>query len=422
MTISCPNCGVAGPNLNCNLHPMPKFGNMTNPCKEIPQPIIDEEKRWLFAETARLSLRLRTAELHAHTMEAKIQELQAAGIIDQMGRRLPLPDHHKDCPHGQNGWSMCTCEELKARDIRNAKALDRAFDDLMGEDPGPKKCLHGNTECKRCNLNPTQAIKTPEGKPLLPSAEFSKMRIEDNKERGLSECNFQRQTGRTTAMVIEALEFVKGEQDGRVIIETGGNRMKKVIRQWLKHYADELGVSHGDLGRIIVREPGEYSPGGALTLRDNALDDAKSFKDLVDEGQGLRKKFDKDTAGMRGAPNCSKCGDTGLISYGPGTRGMKRCDCQTQRLVKEDEFTRVMNETYDHLPPRPRDPRQDLKPGDHVRFEIEGIIKERQSAGIFQDEDGNDFEPIQYAIKDSINRMTYYVGYHQITKKIGSVE
>jgi len=271
MTISCPNCGVAGPNLNCNLHPMPKFGNMTNPCKEIPQPIIDEEKRWLFAETAGLSLRLRTAELHAHTMEAKILELQAAGVIDHMGRKLPLPGHHKDCPHGQNGWAMCTCEELEARDVRNAKAFDRVFDDL------------------------------------------------------------------------------------------------------------------------------------------------------IDEGQELRKKFDKDTAGMRGAPNCPKCGDTGLISYGPGTRGMKRCDCQIQRLVEEDEFTRVMNETYEHLPPRPRDPRQDLKPGDHVRFEIEGIIKERQSAGIFQDEDG-DFEPIQYAIKDSINGMTYYVGYHQITKKIGSVE
>lgn len=353
------------------------------------------------------------------TLKETLTKPRQDGIIDQMGRKLPLPDHHKDCPHGQNGWAMCTCEELKSRDIRNAKALDGVFDDLMDDDEGPKKCLHGNLECKRCN--PTRAIKTPEGNPFLPAADFSRIRIEDNKECGHSECNYQRRTGRTTAMVIKALEFVIVDHDSRVIIEAHNNRMKKVIREWLKHYADELGVSHGDLGRIIVREPGEYSPGGALTLRDNALDDAKSFKDLVDEGQELRKKFDKDTAGMRGAPNCPKCGDTGLISYGPGTRGMKRCDCQTRRLVEEDEFTRVMNETYEHLPPRPRDPRQDLKPGDHVRFEIEGIIKERQSAGIFQDEDG-DFEPIQYAIKDSINGKTYYVGYHQITKKIGSVE
>ena len=425
MNNPCPNCGVAGPNLNCNLHPMPKFGNMTNPCKEIPLPIVDriqaqDREKELLTEIGRLSLRLRASELQAHTLQAKLSDLEASGIIDQLGRPLPLPGHHKDCLNGQNGWAMCTCEELKARDVRNAKALDRVFDDLMDDDEGPKKCLHGNLECKRCN--PIRAIKTPEGNPFLPAAEFSRIRIEDNKERDLSECNYQRRTGRTTAMVIEALEFVNGGRAGRVIIEAHNNRMKKVIREWLKHYADELGVSHGDLGRIIVREPGEYSPGGALTLRDNSLDDAKSFKDLVNEGQELRKKFDKDTAGMRGAPNCPKCGDTGLISYGPGTRGMKRCDCQTRRLVEEDEFTRVMNETYEHLPPLRRDPRQELKPGDHVRFEIEGIIKERQSAGIFQDEDGNDFEPIQYAIKDSINGMTYYVGYHQITKKIGSVE
>ena len=354
---ACPNCGVAGPNLNCNLHPMPKFGNMTNPCKEIPQPIIDEEKRWLFAETGRLFFENKRLLEENQSLKEMLSKLQKDGIIDQLGRKLPLPGHHEDCEYGQNGWSMCYCEEIdkikQAEDgwkvcmqdsygnrqyeclkchyvtkwvkdhseLATAKEhacpspIDRAFDDLMDDDEGPKKCLHGNLECKRCN--PTRAIKTPEGKPL---------------------------------------------------------------------------------------------------------DDAKSFKDLVDEGQELRKKFDKDTAGMRGAPNCPKCGDTGLISYGPGTRGMKRCDCRTQRLVEEDEFTRVMNETYEHLPPRPRDPRQDLKPGDHVRFEIEGIIKERQSAGIFQDEDGNDFEPIQYAIKDSINGKTYYVGYHQVTKKLGREE
>lgn len=473
MTISCPNCGVAGPNLNCNLHPMPKFGNMTNPCKEIPQLLTETREKDLLAEIGRLSLQLRTAEIQAHALQAKLSDLEADGIIDQMGRKLPLPDHHKDCPHGQSGWAKCTCEELKARDVKLKQAedgwkvcmqdsygnrqyeclkchyvtkwvkdhselatakehacpspIDRAFDDLMDDDEddaGPKKCLHGNLECKRCN--PTRAIKTPEGNPLLPAADFSRIRIEDNKECGHSECNYQRRTGRTTAMVIKALDFVKvnTSKDVGVVIDVHNHSMKKHIKKLLLHYADEMDVSHGALLRVTLRTLDEHRlryTVGQLNLRDNALDDAKSFKDLVDEGQELRKKFDKDTAGMRGAPNCPKCGDTGLISYGPGTRGMKRCDCQTRRLVEEDEFTRVMNETYEHLPPRPRDPRQDLEPGDHVRFEIEGIIKERQSAGIFQDEDG-DFEPIQYAIKDSINRMTYYVGYHQITKKIGSVE
>jgi hypothetical protein len=166
--------------------------------------------------------------------------------------------------------------------------------------------------------------------------------------------------------VIEALEFVKQNNSALVVIEVHNLTMKKHIKELLKHYADELGVQHNQVSRVRVRDPGECSPsadqiaaaGSLLTLRDNVLDDMKETK--------------------------------------PNLRSPSR-------------------------PSPTRDPRQDLKAGDHVRFEIEGIIKERQSTGIFQDEDG-DFEPIQYAIKDSINGKTYYVGYHQITKKIGSVE
>jgi hypothetical protein len=247
---------------------------------------------------------------------------------------------------------MCTCDELKARDIRNAKALDRVFDDLMDDDEGPKKCLHGNTECKRCN--PVRAIKTPEGKPLLPAAEFSRMRIEDNKARGLSECNFLRQTGRTTAMVIEALEFLKKNtsNDVGVVIDVYNQGMKKHIKELLLHYADEPGgVRHSWITRVTLRTLDELVPRhnvAQLNLRDNALDD---------------------------------------VAHNPV-----------------------------------RDPHQDLKAGDHVRFEIQGVIASRQSGGIIEDQDGNDLELVQYAIKDFINGMTYAVGYHQITKKLGSME
>jgi hypothetical protein len=246
------------------------------------------------------------------------------------------------------------------------------------------------------------------------------MQIEENKARGLSECNFLRQTGRTTAMVIEALEFLKKNtsNDVGVVIDVYNQGMKKHIKELLLHYADELGgVRHSWITRVTLRTLDEHCPkhnAAQLNLRDNALDDTKSFKDLVEEGQELRKKFDKDTAGMRGAPNCSKCGDTGLVSYGPNVRGMKHCDCRTRRPAKEDEFTRVMNETYEHLPPRPRDPRQDLKAGDHVRFEVPGVIVSRESGGIIEDQDGNDHELVQYAIKDFINAQTYYVGYDKI--------
>jgi len=39
-----------------------------------------------------------------------LDNLRKQGIIDQLCRPLPLEGHHKDCPHGQNGWSMCTCD------------------------------------------------------------------------------------------------------------------------------------------------------------------------------------------------------------------------------------------------------------------------------------------------------------------------
>jgi hypothetical protein len=242
--------------------------------------------------------------------------------------------------------------------------------------------------------------------------------------------------------------------------------MKKHIKELFLHYADEMGeVRHSWITRVTLRTLDEHCPRhnvAQLNLRDNALDDTKSFKDLLDEGQELRKKFDKDTAGMSGAPNCSKCGDTGrTTTHSEGIAIPAWCTCPKGRpsplaesLTKAFQQSaadvvrttldrggtavgevhgqwRVVSKTCEHgntacqkcgVGQPVRDPRQDLKPGDHVRFEIEGIIKERQSAGILQDYDGNDFEPIQYAIKDSINRMTYYVGYDQITKKIGSVE
>jgi len=268
----------------------------------------------LFAEIGRLTLQLRKAELQSHTLQAQLSDLEADGRIDHMGRPLPRPGHHEDCPHGQSGWKKCTCEDQKGRDAR--------------------------------------PIKTPEGKPLLPTMEFAEARRQDNMTRGQSECNFRRCTGRTTAMVIEALEFIKANtsDDSGVVIDVHNQGMKKHIEALLLHYAGELGIPIDALLRVTLRTLNEYCPQHAaaqLNLRDSALDD---------------------------------------VAHNPV-----------------------------------RDPNQDLKKGDHVRFEIEGIIKERQTVGSYTVY-GKDFEPVQYAIKDSINGMTYYVGYHQITKVIGKKE
>lgn len=119
--------------------------------------------------------------------------------------------------------------------------------------------------------------KTPDGEPLLPPAEFSAMRIEDNKERGFSECHFQRQTGRTTAMVLKALGFVKENATGDVVIEVHNQRMRKHVKELLLHYADEMGVGHRAQARIFTKTPSENISGIdiGLQLRDNVFDDTK---------------------------------------------------------------------------------------------------------------------------------------------------
>lgn len=377
---TCPSCGIAGNNFICPNHISCSGVNPNLDLVPPPQTIvnwINSNSAQLFAEIGRLNILLNERDkeierlkglmpadergpgfvgqgswsMFAEKVVAErdalrdiLADLRKKGVIDGLNRPLPLEGHHKDCGHGKDGWSLCTCDAFRNRDARNQRNLDRIFDDLVEEDK--VTCDHGNTECKRCGVGqPAATIKTPEGKPLLPAAEFAAMQIEENKELGLAECNFQRRTGRTTAMVLEALEFVKDSR-GRVNVEVHNPAMKKRVKELLKHYADELGVRHDQLSLIRVRAPGEYSPSAALNLYDNVIDDMKETKPT-------------------------------------------------------------------------RDPRQDLKVGQHVRFEIEGFIKERQSGGIFQDEDGSDFEPIQYAVKDSINGMTYYVGYHKIIKVIG---
>lgn len=336
--------------------------------KSEPLQITTDREKDLLAEIGRLLLQLRAAEIQAHTLQAKLSDLEADGVIDHMGRKLPLPGHHKDCGHGKDGWAMCTCDELRIKveqDIKNkqfselveegqhlrkefdhqtagmrappqcskcgdtrmvqvapnargvkqcdcvkgrptplAESLTKAFQTAaadavkatldrggtaVGEAQGQwrvvsKTCEHGNTESQKCGVGqPVSSIKTPQGKPLLPAAEFAAMQIEGNKEAGLIECGFQRKSGRTTAMVLKALEFIKQNNSALVVIEVHNPTMKKRIKELLKHYADELGVQYGQLSRVHARDPQACHPsaaliaaaGAVLTLHDNVLDGMK---------------------------------------------------------------------------------------------------------------------------------------------------
>ena len=146
--------------------------------------------------------------------------LREKGIIDQHNRPLPLEGHHKDCGHGKDGWSLCTCDKLRNRDARQ-------FSELMNEvDTSTLTTSHvSNPKCSKC----------------------------------------------------------------------------------------------GDTGRVTVTD-------GVVATR-GWCECSKEFKALVEVGQQLRKEFDQKTAGMRGPPQCSKCGDTGII-LAHDARGMRHCDCK----------------------------------------------------------------------------------------------
>ena len=141
--------------------------------KSEPLQLTTDREKDLLAEIGRLLLQLRAAELQAHTLQAKLSDLEADGTIDHMGRKLPLPGHHADCEYGQNGWAMCYCEEIDKIDAAPsplAESVTKVFQTAaadavrttldrggtaVGEVQGQwqvvsKTCEHGNTECQKC--------------------------------------------------------------------------------------------------------------------------------------------------------------------------------------------------------------------------------------------------------------------------------
>lgn len=219
MNKACPNCGIIGNNFSCHSHvtywginplpdsvPFPQHGGIN-----LTPPVNSE----LFAEIGRLNVLLNERDKEIERLKSLMPPdergpgfvgqgswsvfaekvvaerdalceilayLRSMKVIDGLNRILPLEGHHKDCGHGKDGWSLCTCDELKKVDEERAN---------------------------------------------------------------------------------------------------------------------------------------------------------QQFKDLVEEGQQLRKEFDQQTSGMRGPPQCSKCGDTGLVQVAPNARGMRLCECKRNPSLRK---------------------------------------------------------------------------------------
>jgi len=128
MHYPCPNCNsFTCTNHIVNVSP-PPWVPIQNPVHTPPgtDPLI--------AEIARLNVENYRLLEENQSLKEMLSKLQKDGVTDQLGRKLPLPDHHRECPHGQNGLAMCTCEELKARDIERTNNLLKALADGLDED------------------------------------------------------------------------------------------------------------------------------------------------------------------------------------------------------------------------------------------------------------------------------------------------
>jgi hypothetical protein len=91
---------------------------------------------------------------------------------------------------------------------------------------------------------------TPDGRPFLPPMEFAKKVIEKNKRdpAPFGEVFFLRRTGRTTSMIVNALNQAKVGY--KVIIKIALFSHSKHITRELEHYADQMGVTFSQMSNI----------------------------------------------------------------------------------------------------------------------------------------------------------------------------
>jgi hypothetical protein len=124
----------------------------------------------------------------------------------------------------------------------------------------------------------TYVVMTTEGNPLQEFEDYRIERVNKNIDIGLSECEYQRQSGRTTKMIIGAIEHLINNPSDNVGIFVHNKSMQKIIRTKLEHYLSQycwapniftvskrvfVAVDEKDLKGIDIH----------LTLIDNCISD-----------------------------------------------------------------------------------------------------------------------------------------------------
>lgn len=117
---------------------------------------------------------------------------------------------------------------------------------------------------------------TPDGKPFIPPMEFARKAIERNKTdpAPFGDAFFLRRTGRTTSMIVNALNQAKAGY--KVIIKIALYSHSKYITRQLEHYADQMGVSFSQMSNIklVASERDLVGRNFDVVFVDNAVYDA----------------------------------------------------------------------------------------------------------------------------------------------------
>jgi hypothetical protein len=128
----------------------------------------------------------------------------------------------------------------------------------------------------------TRQIITPGQAPLQPFDEFERFQMRKNLDERLNECGYMRQTGRTTRLVIEALEVAVNEPKRHIVIETYNQSTRKCIDVLVEHYAAQYGLDSSIWCRIhtkMVGTPFYCDPSfSQMHLVDNSVTDVQSMK------------------------------------------------------------------------------------------------------------------------------------------------
>jgi hypothetical protein len=128
----------------------------------------------------------------------------------------------------------------------------------------------------------TRQVITPGQAPLQPFDEFERSQMRKNLDDRLNECGYMRQTGRTTRLVIEALEVAVSEPKRQVVIEAYNQSTRKVIDVLVNHYAAQYGLDSSVWCRIhtkMVGAPFYCDPSfSQMHLVDNSVTDVQNMK------------------------------------------------------------------------------------------------------------------------------------------------